>query len=138
MSTTSCEKDSLSGQRVLPPEPRPFFGRTGFFPHPLCRSLYRIMVSCQLSVCRVVGHHLVGEILTDLGLHNISSFSRQVVNKHFANIMGQSEICYSGVFSTKCLRTCFIFMTRKSTHIAATTLVGLLKYCLAGNNTYKR
>ena len=31
MRTTNCEKDTLSGQRVLPPEPKPFFGRTGFF-----------------------------------------------------------------------------------------------------------
>ena len=31
MRTTICEKDSLPGQRVLPPEPKPFFGKKGFF-----------------------------------------------------------------------------------------------------------
>ena len=35
MSTTNCEKDSLSGQRVLSPEPKPFLEGLFFFSHPL-------------------------------------------------------------------------------------------------------
>ena len=31
MSTTNCERDSLSGQRVLLVEPKPFFWKDRFF-----------------------------------------------------------------------------------------------------------
>ena len=31
ISTTNCEKDSLLGQTILPPEPITFFGKRGFF-----------------------------------------------------------------------------------------------------------
>ena len=35
MSTTNCEKDSLLGQTVLPPEPSQFFKKEGFLDNPL-------------------------------------------------------------------------------------------------------
>ena len=37
MRTTICEKDSLPGQRVLPPEPKPFLERQGFFCSPFMK-----------------------------------------------------------------------------------------------------
>ena len=35
MSMTNCEKDSLLGQTVLPPEPSQFFKKEGIFDNPL-------------------------------------------------------------------------------------------------------
>ena len=46
MSTTNSEKDSLSGQRVLPPEQKPSFGKTGFLltPYTVAACLARVCV----------------------------------------------------------------------------------------------
>ena len=48
MSTTNCEKDSLLGQTVLPPEPSQFFKNEVFLDNPLIIFIEKI--SCESSL----------------------------------------------------------------------------------------
>ena len=62
-STTNCEKYSLLGQTVLPPEPLPIFRIPGFFPRPLVIEINDILGQLSSVLCPLV---TVYNFMTDL------------------------------------------------------------------------
>ena len=65
MSMTNCEKDSLLGQTVLPPEWGQFFGGLVFFGHPLVSRAKGLTAKLIINFAHTLRYPLLLELQED-------------------------------------------------------------------------